>query len=118
MERIKTIIIELIYYSGELPKVNYLDYISGKSGHDYTCLTSTFSEVKGITIQQFIIINKKVKELLLLPLIDIYYLLQYSSVAHLSSQFKKIPKLSTVYGLRECIFTALFVMVDTVPYTF
>ncbi len=99
IEKIKNVIIEMIHYTDELPKVNYSDYISEKLGYDYTYLANTFSEVKGITIQQFIIINKieKVKELLLydeLNLTEISNKLHYSSVAHLSNQFKKITGLS------------------------
>jgi AraC-like DNA-binding protein len=99
IERIKNTIVEMIHYAEELPKVNYSDYISEKLGYDYTYLANTFSEVKGITIQQFIIIHKieKVKELLLydeLNLTEISYRLHYSSVAHLSNQFKKITGLS------------------------
>lgn len=99
IEKIKNVIIEMIHYSDELPKENDSDYISKKLGYDYTYLANTFSEVKGITIQQFIIINKieKVKELLLydeLNLTEISYKLHYSSVAHLSNQFKKVTGLT------------------------
>lgn len=99
IEKIKNVIIEMIHYSEELPKVNYSDYISEKLHHDYTYLSNIFSEVKGITIQQFIINHKieRVKELLLydeLNLTEISYLLNYSSVAHLSNQFKKVTGLS------------------------
>jgi AraC-like DNA-binding protein len=99
IEKIKNVITEMIHYSDELPKTNYSDYISEKLDYDYTYLSNIFSEVKGITIQQFIIINKieKVKELLLydqLNLTEIAYKLHYSSVAHLSNQFKKITGLS------------------------
>ena len=99
IEKIKSLIIEMIHYSEELPKVNYSDYISEKLGYDYTYLANTFSEVKGITIQQFIIIHKieRVKELLLydeLNLTEISYKLHYSSVSHLSNQFKKITGLT------------------------
>ena len=99
IEKIKNVITELIHYSDELPRVNYSDYISKKLGYDYTYLSNIFSEVKGTTIQQFIIINKieRVKELLLydeLNLTEIAYKLHYSSVAHLSNQFKKITGLS------------------------
>ena len=100
--KIKALIIEMIHYSDELPKVNYSDYISEKLGYDYTYLANTFSEVKGITIQQFIIINKieRVKELLLydeLNLTEISYKLDYSSVSHLSNQFKKVTGLTPSY---------------------
>ncbi len=102
IEKIKSIVIEMIHYSDEMPKVNYSDYISEKLGYDYTYLANTFSEVKGITIQQFIIINKieRIKELLLydeLNLTEISYLLHYSSVSHLSNQFKKITGLTPSY---------------------
>ena len=67
IERIKNVITEMIHYSEEAPKINYSDYISQKLNHDYTYLSNIFSEVKGITIQQFIINHKieKIKELLL-----------------------------------------------------
>lgn len=102
IEKIKNVITEMIHYTDEIPKENYSDYISEKLGYDYTYLANTFSEVKGITIQQFIIINKieKVKELLLyneLNLTEISRKLHYSSVAHLSNQFKKVTGLSPSY---------------------
>ncbi|MCD0478776.1 AraC family transcriptional regulator [Chryseobacterium sp. LC2016-29] len=99
IEKIKNAVTEMIHYSESLPEGNFSDYISEKLGYDYTYLANTFSEVKGMTLQQFIIINKveKVKELLLydeLNLTEISYKLNYSSVAHLSNQFKKITGLS------------------------
>jgi AraC-like DNA-binding protein len=99
IEKIKNVIIEMIHHSHELPKTNFSDYISEKLGYDYTYLSNIFSEVKGITIQQFIIINKieLAKELLLydeLNLTEISYKLHYSSVAHLSNQFKKVTGLA------------------------
>ena len=102
IERIKNIIVEMIHYSDELPKVNYSDYIAEKLAFDYTYLANIFSEVKGITIQQFIIMHKieKVKELLIydeLNLTEIAYKLHYSSVAHLSNQFKKITGLTPTF---------------------
>lgn len=102
IERVKNVIIELIHYSDELPLVNYSDYISQKVGYDYSYLANIFSEVKGITIQQFIILHKieKVKELLIydeLNLTEISYKLHYSSVGHLSNQFKKITGLTPTY---------------------
>ena len=102
IERIKNVIIELVHYTDEIPKVNYSHYISEKLHHDYTYLSNVFSEVKGITIQQFIITHKieRVKELLLYDeynLTQIADMLHYSSVAHLSNQFKKITGLSPTY---------------------
>lgn len=99
IDKIKSVIIEMIHYADELPDVNYSEYISQKLDYDYTYLANVFSEVKGITIQQFIITHKieKVKELLLydeLNLTEISYKLHYSSVAHLSNQFKKITGLT------------------------
>lgn len=99
IERVITLIIEMIHLSDELPKVNYSDYISEKLGYDYTYLSNIFSEVRGIAIQQFIILHKieRVKELLLYGeynLSEISYMLHYSSVAHLSNQFKKVTGLS------------------------
>lgn len=99
IEKIKNIIIEMVHYSDALPKANYSDYISEKLGLDYTHISKIFSEVKGITIEHFIIAHKieRVKELLLydeLNLTQISYMLNYSSVAHLSSQFKKVTGLT------------------------
>ena len=99
IEKIKNVITEMIHYSDELPKVNYSDYISEKLDYDYTYLANIFSEVKGITIQQYIIIHKieRVKELILydeLSLSEISYKLHYSSPAHLSNQFKKVTGLT------------------------
>ena len=88
----------MVHYSEELPKTNYSDYISEKLNYDYTYLSNIFSEVKGITIQQFIIIHKieKIKELIIydeLSITEIAERMNYSSVAHLSNQFKKITGL-------------------------
>lgn len=99
IEKINNVITEMIHYSDEVPKMNYSDYISKKLDYDYTYLSNLFSEVKGITIQQFIIIHKieLAKELLLydeLTLTEISYKLHYSSVAHLSNQFKKVTGLT------------------------
>lgn len=99
IEKIKNVIIEMVHYTDELPKVNYSDYISEKLGLDYTHISKIFSEVKGITIEQFIIAHKieRVKELLIydeLNLTQISYMLNYSSVSHLSRQFKKVTGLT------------------------
>ena len=95
IEKINNVIIEMIHHDDELPKVNYSEHISEKLNHDYTYLSNMFSEVRGITIQQFIIVHKveRIKELILygeLTLTEISYKMNYSSVAHLSNQFKKI----------------------------
>jgi AraC-like DNA-binding protein len=99
IEKIINVITEIIHHSDEMPKVNYSDFISDRLGYDYTYLSNIFSEVRGITIQQFIIIHKieRVKEFLLydeLNLTEISYKLHYSSVAHLSNQFKKVTGLT------------------------
>lgn len=99
IEKVINVITEMIHFSDESPKVNYSDYLSEKLQYDYTYLSNLFSELKGITIQQFIIIHKieKVKELLFydeLNLSEISYKLHYSSVSHLSNQFKKVTGFS------------------------
>ncbi|WP_132796084.1 helix-turn-helix domain-containing protein [Tenacibaculum skagerrakense] len=102
IDRIKNVIIEMIHYSEEVPRVNYSDYIAEKLDYDYTYLSNLFSEVKGITIQHFIIKHKieRAKELILydeLNLTEIAYKLNYSSVAHLSNQFKKVTGNTPTY---------------------
>lgn len=92
----------MIHHSEAITDINYSDYLSEKLGYNYTYLANTFSEVKGVTIQQFIIINKieRVKELILydeLNLTEIAYKLNYSSPAHLSTQFKKVTGLTPSY---------------------
>lgn len=99
IEKILNVVMEMIHYSDELPVTNFSDYISEKLNYDYTYLANIFSEVKGITLQQFIIIQRieRVKELLLydeLTLTKIADKLHYSSVAHLSNQFKKVTGLT------------------------
>jgi AraC-like DNA-binding protein len=102
IERIKGVIVEMVHYEDELPRLKNSDYISEKLSHNYTYLANLFSETTGITIEQFIIAHKieKVKELLLydeLNLTEISYKLNYSSVSHLSNQFKKITGLTPSY---------------------
>lgn len=102
VESIKIAIIEMVHYSEYEPKVNYSVFLSEKLGYDYTYLANVFSEVKGITIQQFIILNKieRAKELILydeLTLSEIAFRLHYSSAAHLSNQFKKVTGLTPVF---------------------
>jgi AraC-like DNA-binding protein len=92
----------MVHYEDELPKVNFSDYLSEKLNYNYTYLANLFSETKGITIEHFMILHKieKVKELILydeLNLSEIAWRLHYSSVAHLSHQFKKITGLTPSY---------------------
>jgi len=99
VEKIKSVIIELVHYTDEQIKINLSDYLSEKLNYDYTYLANLFSEVKGITIEKFYLTHKieKVKELIVydeLNLSEIAYKLHYSSVAHLSNQFKKITGLT------------------------
>lgn len=102
IEKIKHIIIEMVHYSDQLPQINFSNFLSEKLGYDYTYLANIFSEVKGVTIEHYLIANKieRVKELLLyneLNLTEISYLMNYSSVAHLSAQFKNVTGLTPTY---------------------
>jgi AraC-like DNA-binding protein len=99
IEKIKNVIIEMVHHSTENIKVNFSDYLSEKLNHDYTYLSNLFSEVQGTTIEQFIISHKteRIKELIIygeLNITEIAWKMNYSSVAHLSSQFKKVTGLS------------------------
>jgi AraC-like DNA-binding protein len=99
VEKIKTTIIELVHNTDEQIRTNLSDYLSEKLNHDYTYLANLFSEVKGTTIENFYLSHKieKVKELLVydeLNLTEIAYKMHYSSVAHLSNQFKKMTGLT------------------------
>ncbi len=102
IEKIKSIIIEMVHYSEEVPKVNFSDFLSQKLNYDYTYLAGQFSQVTGITIEHYIIAHKieRAKELLIydeLSLTEISYMLNYSSVAHLSYQFKKVTGLTPTF---------------------
>jgi len=102
IERVKNVIVEMVHYEDEMPKIKHSVYISEKLHHDYTYLANLFSEATGITIEHYIIAHKieRVKELLLydeLNLTEISYKLNYSSVAHLSSQFKKVTGLTPTF---------------------
>lgn len=102
IEKIKNVVIDQVHHSGERLKVNYSTLISEELGKDYSYLSNLFSEIEGITIEQFIILQKieKVKELLVydeLNLSEIADEVGYSSVAHLSNQFKKVTGLTPSY---------------------
>jgi AraC-like DNA-binding protein len=102
IEKIKGVIIEMVHYDDELPKINFSSHISQKLGYDYTYLANMFSEIKGMTIEHYIIAHKieRVKELIIydeLNLTEIAYKLNYSSVSHLSNQFKKVTGLTPSY---------------------
>lgn len=99
IEKIQNVIVEMIHYSDELPKTNFSDYLCEKLSYDYTYMANLFSETKGITIEHYIILHKieRVKELIIyneLNLSEIAMKLHYSSVAHLSHQFKKATGLT------------------------
>ena len=102
IQKIKNVIVELVHYSEEPLTIKFSEYLSQKLNHDYTYLANLFSEVQGITIEKFFIAHKieRVKELLVydeLSLTEIAYQMHYSSVAHLSTQFKKVTGLTPSY---------------------
>ena len=99
VERVKQVIIEMVHYAEERPKCNFSDHLSTTLQYDYTYLSNLFSEVKGITIEHYIIAHRieRVKELILydeMNLTEIAEKLNYSSVGHLSNQFKKVTGLT------------------------
>lgn len=99
IEKIKNAIVKMIHHSNETLKVNFSDFLSEKLKYDYCYLANLFSEVQGTTIEQFIILHKieRIKELIIyeeLNITEIAWTMNYSSVAHLSNQFKKITGLS------------------------
>ncbi len=99
IEQIKNAIVLLVHYSDDLPKTNLSDYLSKKLNYDYTYLSNLFSETEGTTIEHFLLIHKieRVKELIIydeLNLTQIAWKMHYSSIAHLSHQFKKITGLT------------------------
>jgi len=99
IEKIKNTVIEMVHHSDEVIKTNFSNYLSEKLNHDYTYLANLFSEVQGSTIEQFIISHKieRIKELLIYGeqnITEIAWRMNYSSVAHLSNQFKKVTGLS------------------------
>lgn len=102
IEKIIHVIMEMIHGSEDLPVVNYSNHISEKLNYDYTYLSNLFTEIKGITIQQFIILHKieRIKELIIYDefnITEIAWKMNYSSVAHLSNQFKKITGFSPTH---------------------
>jgi YesN/AraC family two-component response regulator len=99
IEKIKNIIVELVYYVEEQPKINLSDLLSEKLNYDYTYLANLFSENQSITVEHFFLAHKieRVKEFLVydeFSLTEIAYKMHYSSVAHLSNQFKKMTGLT------------------------
>lgn len=99
IEKIIKIIVEMIHYTDEAPKINFSNFLSEKLNIDYYKLSEIFSKTKGMTIEHFIKIHKieSIKELIIyneLNLTEISYKMHYSSVAHLSAQFKQVVGLS------------------------
>jgi AraC-like DNA-binding protein len=99
VEKIKNVVIEMVHYSDELPQIKFSRYLSQKLNYDYTYLSNLFSQSVGTTIEKFVLLHKveKVKELIVydeLNITEIAWKLHYSSVAHLSYQFKKITGLT------------------------
>jgi AraC-like DNA-binding protein len=99
IEKIKNVIVEMVHHTEESIKVNFSRFLSDKLKYDYTYLANLFSEVQGTTIEQFIIAHKieRIKEFLIydeLNITEIAWKMNYSSVAHLSNQFKKMTGLS------------------------
>lgn len=99
IEKIKNVVIEMVHHSDEIIKTNFSEYLSEKLKYDYTYLANLFSEVQGTTIAQFLISHKveRIKELIIydeLNISEIAWKMNYSSVAHLSNQFKKMTGLS------------------------
>lgn len=99
IEKIKNIIIEMVHHSDEVVKTNFSDYLTTKLDYDYTYMANLFSEVQGTTIAQFLISHKveRIKELIIydeLSISEIAWKMNYSSVAHLSNQFKKVTGLT------------------------
>lgn len=99
IQQIKNVIIELVHYAEEPLAIKFSQFLSDKLHHNYTYLANLFSEVQGTTIEKFMIAHKieRVKELLVyneLNLTEIAYQMHYSSVAHLSTQFKKVTGLT------------------------
>ena len=108
IEKIKHVVIEMVHYSDEVPKVNFSAYLSKKLDYDYTYLSNLFSENQGLTIEHYVICHKieRVKELIIYDeknLSEIANLLHYSSVAHLSYQFKKVTGLTPTFFKRILI---------------
>lgn len=99
IEKIRKVIIDYVYKSDEKPNIKFSVLLSEELNHSYTYLANFFSEVEATTIEQYMIGLKieRIKELIILEehtLSEIAYKLHYSSVAHLSTQFKKITGLT------------------------
>lgn len=99
IEQIKNLVVKMVHQNAETPRQNFSDFLSAQLHYDYTYLSNLFSDVEGTTIEQYIIRQKieRAKELLVydeMTLSEIADQMGYSSVAHLSSQFKKVTGLT------------------------
>lgn len=99
VQKIKKLIVEVVHYNEEPLSVNLSEYLSQNLGLDYTYLANVFSEAQGISVERFYIMHRieRVKKLLVhseLSITEIAYKMHYSSVSHLSSQFKKVTGLT------------------------
>ncbi len=102
VQKIKKVINDIVYHSDEIIKKNFSEFLSEKLTHDYTFLSTLFSAMQGTTIEQYLIAHKveRIKELIIygeLSMTEISWKMNYSSVAHLSSQFKKVTGLSPTH---------------------
>ncbi|MBK7884586.1 MAG: helix-turn-helix transcriptional regulator [Chitinophagaceae bacterium] len=102
IEKIINIVVQMVHHSDELPNVNFSTFLSEKMQQDYHKMSEIFSNTKGITIEHFIILHKveKIKELIIYDefnLTEISYKMHYSSVAHLSRQFKQVTGLTPTF---------------------
>lgn len=99
IERIKAVVIEMVHYAKDAPSMSFSEFLREKLGLGYTYLANTFMQVKGVTIEQFIILHKveRIKELLIYDELNINEIaneMHYSSSAHLSNQFKRMTGLT------------------------
>jgi AraC-like DNA-binding protein len=99
IEKIKNVVIEMVHHTDGEMKIKFSNFLSEKLNHDYTYLSNLFSEVQGVTIEQFLISHKieRIKELIIydeLNITEIAWKMNYSSVAHLCNQFKKVTGLT------------------------
>ena len=110
IERVKNVITKLVYYTEDAPRINFSVFLSKDLGYDYIYLANLFSEMKGCTIEHYVIENKieRVKGLLLedeMNLSEISYVMHYSSVSHLSAQFKKVTGVTPSYFKNASVYS-------------
>jgi AraC-like DNA-binding protein len=102
IEKIKNVVVSIVHHSDDQPREKYSELIAAQLHYDYSYLSKLFSEVEGVTIEHYIIHQKieKIKEYIVydeLTLNEISYRMGYSSVAHLSNQFKKVTGMTPSY---------------------